>query len=70
MKSIIGIEYKEGLMLDMHLPESESFDLFVYFHGGGLCSFIQEKHNAFCDARGACTNCVIEWLKRPAEEDA
>ena len=37
MKSIIGIEYKEGLMLDMHLPESESFDLFVYFHGGGLC---------------------------------
>ena len=39
------------------------------FHGGGLCSFIQDKHNAFCDARGACTNCVIEWLKQPYKED-
>ena len=30
------IEYKKGLFLDLHLPNSEEFDLFVYFHGGGL----------------------------------
>ena len=30
------IEYEENLYLDLFLPESERFDLFVYFHGGGL----------------------------------
>ena len=30
------VEYKPGLFIDIHLPEGESFDLFVYFHGGGL----------------------------------
>lgn len=24
--------------MDLYLPESPSFDLFIYFHGGGLCS--------------------------------
>lgn len=36
MKSIFDLAYKENLLLDLHLPESDSFDLFVYFHGGGL----------------------------------
>ena len=36
MKSVYNIEYKENLKLDLHLPEGEAFDLFVYFHGGGL----------------------------------
>ena len=30
------IKYKDDLMLDLFLPESEEFDLFVYIHGGGL----------------------------------
>ena len=30
------IEYKKDLCLDLCLPESQEFDLFVYFHGGGL----------------------------------
>ena len=30
------IEYKKNLVLDLHLPENEEFDLFIYFHGGGL----------------------------------
>ena len=30
------IEYKQNLFLDLYLPESVEFDLFVYFHGGGL----------------------------------
>lgn len=38
------------------------------FRGGGLCSYIQAHDPKFCEERGACTNCVIEWLKRPAEE--
>jgi acetyl esterase/lipase len=32
------IEYKENLCLDLYLPENDTFDLFVYFHGGGLVS--------------------------------
>ena len=36
MKSIYDIEYKENLLLDLHLPETDTFDLFVYFHGGGI----------------------------------
>lgn len=36
MKSIFNLAYKENLLLDLHLPESDEFDLFVYFHGGGL----------------------------------
>lgn len=38
MISKYDLEYKEGLFLDLHLPHSEQFDLFVYFHGGGLVS--------------------------------
>ena len=36
MKSIFDLAYKENLLLDLHLPETDEFDLFVYFHGGGL----------------------------------
>lgn len=38
MRSFYDIEYADNLELDLHLPESETFDLFVYFHGGGLVS--------------------------------
>ena len=30
--------YSDNLHLDLFLPETESFDLFIYFHGGGLSS--------------------------------
>ena len=36
MKNVLDIEYKKGLLLDLYLPESDSFDIFVYIHGGGL----------------------------------
>ena len=36
MKTIFDLAYKENLFLDLHLPETDEFDLFVYFHGGGL----------------------------------
>ena len=36
MRSYKDLEYKNGLFIDLHLPEGDEFDLFVYFHGGGL----------------------------------
>ena len=36
MKSFYDITYKDNLLLDLHLPETDSFDLFIYFHGGSL----------------------------------
>ena len=38
MISHYNLEYKENLWIDLHLPKADSFDLFVYFHGGGLCA--------------------------------
>ena len=38
MKAILNVEYKKDFCLDLYLPERETFPLFVYFHGGGLCS--------------------------------
>lgn len=32
------LSYSDNLHLDLFLPETESFDLFIYFHGGGLTS--------------------------------
>lgn len=38
MKKISDIKYggHEMQMLDVYLPENDEFDVFVYFHGGGL----------------------------------
>ncbi len=38
MKSVYNLPYKENLYVDLHLPKSDCFDLFVYIHGGGLQS--------------------------------
>ena len=38
MKSYMDIEYKQGLTLEMHIPECDTFSTFIYFHGGGLVS--------------------------------
>ena len=37
MRTEFDVEYKSGLYIDFYLPDSEEFDVFVYFHGGGLC---------------------------------
>ena len=40
MKRIVDIPYQENghaqQVLDIHLPDQDEFDVFVYFHGGGL----------------------------------
>jgi hypothetical protein len=38
------------------------------FTKGGLCRYIQDHDNEFCDERGDCTNCIKEWLKQPVED--
>ena len=38
MISKYDLEYKNGLFIDLHLPDSSDFDVFIYFHGGGLTS--------------------------------
>lgn len=41
------LEYKEGLLFDLFLPESEEFDLFVYIHGGGLVEGNRKRVDVF-----------------------
>lgn len=36
MKNFTNIEYRKGVYLDLSVPETEQFDLFIYIHGGGL----------------------------------
>lgn len=36
MKTIENICYKNDQCLDLYLPDAETFDLFIYFHGGGM----------------------------------
>ena len=50
MKKIVDIAYKEGAKLDLYLPDSAEFDLFVYFHGGGLCAGSKSEIEPFVDA--------------------
>ena len=42
-------------------------ELAKWFGGCDLCNYIQDN-TKFCDSRGSCTGCIIEWLKQPAEE--
>ena len=61
MISHYDLEYKENLFIDLYLPESEAFDLLVYFHGGGLTSGSRRGAKAFAkdlSARGIATASV------------
>lgn len=48
------------------MTDEELAEVFCY---SGLCSFIQAKDAPFCEERGACDNCLVEWLQQPAEEE-
>ena len=41
------IEYKQNLFIDLYLPKSDNFDVFVYFHGGGLTNGSRKDAEAF-----------------------
>ena len=53
MTSKYDLKYKDDLCLDLHLPESEEFDLFVYFHGGGLTKGRRGGVEVFAEALAA-----------------
>ena len=36
MRSLTELYNENGLKLELHLPETDGFPLFIYFHGGGL----------------------------------
>ena len=36
MKKLSDIEYASGRLLDLYLPDTNHFPLYVFFHGGGL----------------------------------
>ncbi len=50
MKTFLDLEYKEGVHLDLYLPDADEFDLFVYFHGGGLCAGSKTEIEPFVKA--------------------
>ena len=41
------IEYKQNLFIDLYLPKSDNFDVFIYFHGGGLTNGSRKDAEAF-----------------------
>ncbi len=50
MKQVVDIAYKEGAKLDLYVPETDAFDLLVYFHGGGLCGGSKAEIKPFVGA--------------------
>ena len=61
MKEFLDIYYTEEKhpmqMLDIYLPDAESFPVFIYFHGGGLESgnrTASEKARRFLAENGVC----------------
>ena len=46
------------------MSDEELVDKFGWYC---LCDFVVIKTEAGCDAKGSCKNCLLEWLKQPAE---
>ena len=70
MKSIYDIKYKNGLCLDIHLPEGEDYDLFVYFHGGGLVKGKRGGVEVFAQtlAKRGIATASVEYRLMPSAE--
>ncbi len=67
MISNFDLEYKEGLRLDLHLPECEEFDVFVYFHGGGLEAGSRKGYEVFAStlAKHGIATASVEYRMYP-----
>lgn len=67
MINYYDLEYDDNLYLDLHLPESDSFDLFVYFHGGGLCAGSRKGVEVFSEslAKRSIATASVEYRKYP-----
>ena len=38
--------------------------------GCGLCGYIQDHDQQWCDDMPDCSNCVVQWLKSPVKDGA
>lgn len=67
MNSFYDINYKDNLHMDLHLPKSKSFDLFVYFHGGGLTSGTRKDAQFFAKtlAKSNIATASVEYSLYP-----
>ena len=67
MKSVYDISYKEGLYIDLHMPESDNFNLFVYFHGGGLVELNRKGVEVFAStlAKAGIATASVEYRMYP-----
>ena len=67
MMTKFDIKYKDDLMLDLFLPESEEFDLFVYIHGGGLVEGGRKRVDVFAKtlAKHNIATASIEYRMYP-----
>ena len=67
MKSYYDLQYKGDLCLDLHLPEGDSFDLFVFFHGGGLTGGDRKEaeHFAATLAKRGIATASVEYRMYP-----
>ena len=66
MISHYDLEYQENLWIDLHLPESKAFDLFIYFHGGGLTSGSRKAAESFAEtlAKAGIATASVEYRTR------
>ena len=67
MVSYNDLEYKDNLYIDLHLPESDTFDLFIYFHGGGLCAGNRKGTEIFAEdlAKRNIATASVEYRMYP-----
>ena len=67
MRSIFDIEYKQDLFIDLHMPDEGDFDLFVYFHGGGLLNGSRKDVNTFVNtlAKRNIATASVEYRMYP-----
>ncbi len=67
MISKYNLRYKGDLRLDLHLPEAEVFDLFIYFHGGGLVSGEHGGVEVFAEtlAKANVATATVEYSMYP-----
>ena len=58
---------EKNLHLDLFLPETESFDLLIYFHGGGLNSYSHKGFDPYADyfAKANIATASVEYRLYP-----
>lgn len=67
MRCKYDLPYKEGLYIDLFLPECDKFDLFVYFHGGGLVELNRKNVEVFAKtlAKNGIATASVEYRMYP-----